>query len=89
MNLTFELDLSELECRISKSKVIEFKNYCPNTHTHTHTRGGPIAPLGSLKGSVNIEKKVSGDSSLDGRRSLLADLSAFSVPYAFPHFVVS
>jgi len=83
------LNAEYLNQRSSSSKTIVQTHTQTHTHTHTHTHGGPIAPLGSLKGSVNIEKKVSGDSSLDGRRSLLADLSAFSVPYAFPHFVVS
>jgi len=38
----------EAACRISRSKVIQFKNYCPDTHSHI----GPIALSGLLEWSV-------------------------------------
>ena len=55
MTLIFELDLdSEAVCQISKSKVVQFKIYRPDTethkdrYTHTHTRSIALLELPKL-----------------------------------------
>jgi len=49
MTLTFKLHIWQCRdvspCQISRSKIVSFKSYCPDTQTHA----GPIALPGPLK----------------------------------------